>query len=418
LVRFLNDLAARPDGIDGLEERLMRARYAAWLAILVVGCGGGESSPDSGERPRPDAGEPPPTRTGTTAKECFAGIALTPGELEPYMQITRFVTQGGKYQIVRAREKRGGTRGLTTTYQSARVWIDGGDEQGTCVTDANAMTYSTTHHNFDDRYTVTTEHATYAFHESVDFASDNAAWNNTLEVRDAGGSLTEGPLTLLDVCRAEITSEQHGAEIVCNPAEPPLEPGADEDDWEGCPAVNDFPPFREGGGLLAVAEGAVYCAAFRPEQTLQEAFATHAMLRFTPGEYALPTASTADYRMPVCARMRGVSDVLVTRPAQLMHSMEVVDWQDVHRYALDAPPCSAKRPQRAQRRRALRRAHRRRLRLAGERHRSARPVRRYRGRSRLRPRGHRTHRHRIDRSSLVVMVLDSLRGRTPLHLRR
>lgn len=317
----------------------MRARCAMWLAILATGCGSepsgqlapDASAPDASER---DASDPP--SSGTTARECLAGIALTPDAPDPRIEIARFVTVGGKYQIVRARESAGG-RGFSTFYHLARVWIDGGEEQGRCVTDRDATTYSSTHHNFDDRYTVTTDQATYAFHESVAFANSDSTWLKTLEVRDANGSVIEDPLMLLDVCSAVITREQQGQPIVCLPTEPPVDPDADADDWEGCPTADAFLPFAEGAGLLTVDEHAVYCAAFRPDRTLKETFASRAMLRFTPGAYSLPIAETANYRMPACVRVQPASEPLTTQPAPLTHALELVDWQDVHRYTLDAP---------------------------------------------------------------------------------
>lgn len=161
-----------------------------------------------------------PERNGTTAQECYAGIAPPPADDvlmfgPPSVEIERFASDDDAYQIVRARQRDGRwIGGWTINYRISRLWIDGGSEHGTCITDPGATTYSVTHHNIDDSYTITTSRATYAFHEVFDFASEDMTWTGTLEVRDASGTVLEGPLAIRQLCAGAVTEDSQG-EVPC-----------------------------------------------------------------------------------------------------------------------------------------------------------------------------------------------------------
>lgn len=313
-------------------------RFVGWLVILAIACGDDAASlPDSGERDSgtPDASIALPS-TGTTAEECFAGIAPASAGLDQFVQIHQFVSDDGAYRVSRARERDGRwIGGATIQFRLARFWIDGGAEDGTCVTDATAMTYATSHHNWDDRYTASTARAAFAIHEYFDILT--LRWSITLEVREPNGDVAAGPLPLSEIGCEVIPADYEPPYVSCPLPAPPLEVDPGPDDWAGCPLADDFaPPTAESGELLVAAD-ATYCTSFSATQSLQEALATRAVIRFVEGTFDLPWAPTADYRVPVCVRAHGASGPMRTLPAQVDHSVEVIDYVDVHHYAVSAP---------------------------------------------------------------------------------
>lgn len=76
----------------------------------------------------------------------------------------------------------------------------------------------------------------------------------------------------------------------------------DPEDWGGCPAGTDYPGDAAWPHRLAVAGGAVYCAAFNEERSLVDELAAKAMLRVAPGSYPLPGEDRAGLGLPVCFR--------------------------------------------------------------------------------------------------------------------
>jgi len=126
----------------------------------------------------------------TTGEECFEELTAP---AIGFVEIQRFVSEDGDLSVWRARQP--GERsavGETSPYDLVRVWIDSADEDGTCVTEASALTYTFGHHNWSESWTVTTAHAMYAVHEMYNNGpADPEEWGfvDTLEAKDESGDV-------------------------------------------------------------------------------------------------------------------------------------------------------------------------------------------------------------------------------------
>jgi hypothetical protein len=153
------------------------AVWAAWLG----GCG------DDATIGAVDSGTSPPR--AMTGEECFA---LLEEPAAGFIEIQRFGSADDSLEIWRARKP--GERssvGETFPYDLIAVWIDSADEDGTCVTEREAMTYEFAHHNWDESWTVETEHATYTGREMFGNGPADPAewgWTDTLEAKAASGA--------------------------------------------------------------------------------------------------------------------------------------------------------------------------------------------------------------------------------------
>lgn len=149
------------------------ALYATWLGACGADAAG---AADSG---------PPPPQGGVTGEECFAELEAPEAG---FIEIQRFRSEDDSVEVWRARKP--GDRsavGETFPYDLIAVWIDSADEDGRCVTDRAAMTYEFAHHNWDESWTVETEHAIYAARETYNIGAAGSSWADTLEAKDSGG---------------------------------------------------------------------------------------------------------------------------------------------------------------------------------------------------------------------------------------
>ena len=151
----------------------------ALYAACLIGCGDDAASVS-------DSGAPP--QQATTGDECFGALEAPAAG---FIEIQRFAATDDSVEIWRARKP--GERsavGETFAYDLLAVWIDGAGEDGTCIADRAAMTYEFGHHNWDEVWTVRTEHATYTGREMYGSSADPSAWTwtDSLEAKDASGT--------------------------------------------------------------------------------------------------------------------------------------------------------------------------------------------------------------------------------------
>ena len=163
---------------------MRRFQRAAWVTVACaawLGCG------EDAAVAR-DAGGPPPGQA-LTGEECFETLEAPAAG---FIEIQRFKSSDDQIEIWRARQP--GDRsavGETFPYDLIAVWIDGGDEDGTCVRDRAALTYAFGHHNWAETWTVETARATYTVRETYDNAPADPTdwmWTDTLEAKAASGT--------------------------------------------------------------------------------------------------------------------------------------------------------------------------------------------------------------------------------------
>jgi len=171
------------------------ARMAVLLVAGAAACGSGDDAPADAAGNMPNPGTP------TTGEECFADLeAPVSGG---FIEVQRFVADGGGLTLWRAR--RPGDRsavGETFAYDLVRVWIDSADEDGTCVTDPSAMTYTFGHHNWAETWTVETAYALYTGRETFSVGPTESRWTDLLEAESSNGTVLSTVVLLDEGCES------------------------------------------------------------------------------------------------------------------------------------------------------------------------------------------------------------------------
>lgn len=165
-----NDL---PDAA-GLDAGVFDARVANDVRVAADG-GADAGAPDTGE---PDAG-------GATLESCFEG--LEPGE-DNFINTLDLESLDGELRVLLARERGAGMpAGETYPYQLVRFAIQRGDAVE-CITSSESLMWDYAHHNWDETVSADGD-ATYIVRLQYSFATDPAAWIDTLSI-DGGDAIS------------------------------------------------------------------------------------------------------------------------------------------------------------------------------------------------------------------------------------
>jgi hypothetical protein len=105
----------------------------------------------------------------------------------------------------------------------------------------------------------------------------------------------------------------------------------DGPEWEGCPTADDY-GVEAGPHAVNVTDDATYCATFDENRTLKQELAAKALLRITPGRYALPGADRDDLGLPSCLRFGATSRAIPVTGGQATYTADPFDGQVIHRY--------------------------------------------------------------------------------------
>lgn len=148
------------------------------------GANGGGTAGNAGRGSGGSAGEP----SGEVVADCLGGA--TPGETRT--EALSFEGMGVRLGIVRAADPDSvGTSG-TTPWLPQRFALERGDVQ-VCISEADALEYESSHHNFDDSMTATRDEQTWVFKQS----RENYDEATQFSVQGQNGqAVLWGPITL------------------------------------------------------------------------------------------------------------------------------------------------------------------------------------------------------------------------------
>jgi hypothetical protein len=107
--------------------------------------------------------------------------------------------------------------------------------------------------------------------------------------------------------------------------------GGSSGEWEGCPTADEYGA-EAGPHAVSVTPEATYCATFDENRTLKQELAAKAMLRITPGRYALPGADRNDLGLPSCLRFGASSSAIPVTGGQATYTAETFDGTVTHSY--------------------------------------------------------------------------------------
>src|SRR5687768_2830606 len=107
--------------------------------------------------------------------------------------------------------------------------------------------------------------------------------------------------------------------------------GGSSGEWEGCPTADEYGA-EAGPHAVNVTAEATYCATFDENRTLKEELAAKAMLRITPGRYALPGADRDDLGLPSCLRFGASSSAIPVTGGQATYTADTFDGNVTHSY--------------------------------------------------------------------------------------
>jgi hypothetical protein len=107
--------------------------------------------------------------------------------------------------------------------------------------------------------------------------------------------------------------------------------GGSSGEWEGCPTADDY-GVEAGPHAVNVTAEATYCATFDENRTLKQELAAKAILRITPGRYALPGADRDDLGLPSCLRFGASSSAIPVTGGQATYTADTFDGNVTHRY--------------------------------------------------------------------------------------
>jgi hypothetical protein len=102
--------------------------------------------------------------------------------------------------------------------------------------------------------------------------------------------------------------------------------------WAACPTADEFEDQASWPDTLEVTEGAVFCATFDENRTLQEELAKKALLRITPGSYRLPAAEQEGLALPVCIAFGEEGVGIPAVPRSTNHEANPFSGNVSHRY--------------------------------------------------------------------------------------
>jgi hypothetical protein len=102
--------------------------------------------------------------------------------------------------------------------------------------------------------------------------------------------------------------------------------------WVGCPTADELEDQASWPDTLEVTDGAVFCATFDENRTLQEELAKKALLRITPGSYRLPAAEQEGLALPVCIAFGAEGVGVPAVPRSTSHQANPFDGKVSHRY--------------------------------------------------------------------------------------